>query len=232
MEFPGDGQTTEGAACGDSFALTLYEHISSNANETKVSVRCGDITMEAVDAIASSTNGHLIHEDGIAAAIVKAGGSSIQKESDDIIEERGPLDIAEVVFTSAGNLPCKYILHVVSPPWNADLARDVTDMLYECCMNLLTTANDDAQVTSLAVPTIGTGICGIPVQICAETMLRAVVAYTSNPTTSKDKLRDIRFIGLDWDTMEVFKSVFEDMDRGTQASVEEEAEPGDNFLED
>ncbi|XP_070570969.1 uncharacterized protein TM_0508-like [Ptychodera flava] len=189
------------------FSLTLCEYKASK--DTSVSVRCGDITLEKVDAISSSANAELIHEDGIAKAIVKAGGDSIQTESDNIVQERGPLDVTEVVYTSAGKLECQHVLHVVCPIWRVDSVSDVTDRLFECCLNLLNTASKDTRSTSIAIPAVGTGICGIPADVCAKTMYKAVNEFIANKS-SADSLCDIRVIGLDWDTMEIFQKVFEE----------------------
>ncbi|MGB9896075.1 MAG: macro domain-containing protein, partial [Thermoproteota archaeon] len=75
----------------------------------------GDITKLKVDAIVNAANSYLKHGGGVAGAIVRAGGSIIQKESDDIVMKRGPIKVGEAVFTSAGELNAKYVIHTVGP---------------------------------------------------------------------------------------------------------------------
>jgi O-acetyl-ADP-ribose deacetylase (regulator of RNase III) len=47
----------------------------------------GDITERNVDAIVNAANSYLKHGGGVVAAIVRKGGTIIQKESDKIIAE-------------------------------------------------------------------------------------------------------------------------------------------------
>ena len=58
----------------------------------KIEVRHGDLTVEPVDAIVNAANGRLDHASGLAGAIIKAGGRSIQAESDDLFERNGKLE--------------------------------------------------------------------------------------------------------------------------------------------
>ena len=48
---------------------------------TRIEVVEGDITRLEVDAIANAANTELAHGGGVAGAIVRAGGASIQEES-------------------------------------------------------------------------------------------------------------------------------------------------------
>ena len=53
---------------------------------------------------------------GVAAAIVRKGGAIIQEESDKIVAGRGGLvPVGLAVITTAGNLPCKAVIHTAGP---------------------------------------------------------------------------------------------------------------------
>jgi len=58
-----------------------------------------DITKLAVDTIANAANTELRHGGGVAGAIVRAGGRSIQDESD----QKAPIALGDAVETSAGD---------------------------------------------------------------------------------------------------------------------------------
>jgi O-acetyl-ADP-ribose deacetylase (regulator of RNase III) len=75
----------------------------------------GDITERNVDAIVNAANSYLKHGGGVAAAIVRKGGTIIQKESDKIITARGLVPVGLAVITTAGKLPCKAVIHTVGP---------------------------------------------------------------------------------------------------------------------
>ena len=83
-----------------------------------LSIRQGNLLDETSDVIVNPANMHLDHAGGVAGAIVEAGGQIIQEESDTIIEKFGkPIPVGNVVFTSAGALPFKKIIHTVGPMW-------------------------------------------------------------------------------------------------------------------
>ena len=75
----------------------------------------GDITDLEVDAIVNAANKWLKHGGGVAAAIVRKGGEIIQKESNKIISEYGPLEVGDAVITTAGKLKVKAVIHTVGP---------------------------------------------------------------------------------------------------------------------
>src|SRR5689334_681962 len=75
----------------------------------------GDITEERVDAIVNAANQHLQHGGGVAGAIVRKGGPSIQRESNAI----GFTPTGSAAITGAGDLPCKFVIHAVGPVWGS-----------------------------------------------------------------------------------------------------------------
>ena len=77
----------------------------------------GDITKEHVDVIVNAANAYLQHGGGVAGVISLKGGSIIQMESGQWLEENGPVQHASPAFTSGGDLPCKYVIHAVGPIW-------------------------------------------------------------------------------------------------------------------
>ncbi|CAB3989847.1 E3 ubiquitin- ligase DTX3L [Paramuricea clavata] len=174
--------------------------------DIKVFVYQGNITKETVDVIVNPANEHLNHSAGAAEAIVKAGGKSIQDESDAIMRKRRyVLNPGEVVLTKAGNLRCNFIIHVVGPRWahyqyyEKDTAKNV---LFSAVINCLTNASHyDAK--SISIPAIGSGIFGVPVQICAEILFIAAINFVKNAAKS-NSLKEIRFVNIDKPTSQVF----------------------------
>ncbi|MEM1554609.1 MAG: macro domain-containing protein, partial [Thermoproteota archaeon] len=80
-----------------------------------ISLIKGNITKVRADAIVNAANSWLKHGGGVAGAIVREGGRIIQEESDRIVRERGPVKVGEAVYTSAGSLNAKYVIHAVGP---------------------------------------------------------------------------------------------------------------------
>ena len=125
----------------------------------RVQVALCDITKEEVEAIVNAANSNLKHGGGVAWAIVKAGGYEIQRESDEYVQEHGPVPTGEVAVTSAGKLKAKYVIHAVGPIWRERGDEDA--LLYRAVFNTLKKAKE-LGVKSVAMPAISTGIYGFP----------------------------------------------------------------------
>ena len=172
--------------------------------DMKVFVYQGNITKETVDVIVNPANEHLHHSAGAAEAIVKAGGKSIQDESDAIMRKRRyVLSPGEVVLTKAGNLRCNFIIHVVGPRWANYYQKDTAKkVLLSAVLNCLTSASQYG-ATSISIPAISSGIFGVPVPICAEILFMAAINFANNAPKS-NYLKEIRFVNIDKPTSQVF----------------------------
>jgi O-acetyl-ADP-ribose deacetylase (regulator of RNase III) len=119
-----------------------------------------DITTLDVDAIANAANTRLAHGGGVAGAISRAGGPSIQAESD----ERAPIGLGEAVETTAGDMPSKWVIHAATMelggPTSADIIRRAT-------ASTLRRA-EELGARSLALVAFGTGVGGFPVEEAAR----------------------------------------------------------------
>jgi O-acetyl-ADP-ribose deacetylase (regulator of RNase III) len=125
-----------------------------------VEVREADITKLEVDAIANAANTGLMHGGGVAGAIVRAGGRSIQEESD----RKAPIGLGEAVETDAGTLPARWVIHAATMelggPTSADIIRAAT-------AGTLAKA-DQLGAKSLALVAFGTGVGGFPLDEAAR----------------------------------------------------------------
>jgi len=146
----------------------------------------GDLTTEEVDAIVNAANAGLQHGGGVAGAIARRGGPQIQAESNAWVRQHGPVEHAHPAVTSAGDLPCRYVIHAVGPVWgegneNAKLAAAVTGSL-ETAQRL--------GLASLALPAISTGIYGFPKEQAAQVIVGAIAGYlTQNPASGIQLVR-------------------------------------------
>ncbi len=133
----------------------------------------GDITELEADAIVNAANKWLKHGGGVAAAIVRKGGDIIQKESNKIIAEYGPLEVGDAVATTAGKLKAKAVIHTVGPMYGEGEERL---KLWKATQSSLRLA-DKKGFKSIAFPAISTGIYGVPPEIAADAMLEATLDY-------------------------------------------------------
>jgi len=119
----------------------------------------GDITRLEVDAIANAANTDLAHGGGVAGAIVRAGGRSIQDESDAL----APIELGTAVATRAGQLPSRWVIHAATMrlggPTSGEIIRAATAATLEVA--------DELRCRSLALVAYGTGVGGFPIEEAA-----------------------------------------------------------------
>ena len=161
----------------ESVSIVTYSCCTESG--VNISLRYGDITSENVDAIVNPANEFLQHIAGLAGHIVEKGGPNIQSESDELISEerRGrPLSLGEAVYTKAGNLPCKYVIHAVGPEWEKQSKKKTINLLQTACVESLKLASKLC-LSSIALPAISSGVFRVPIDLCASSMLNGVEQY-------------------------------------------------------
>lgn len=162
----------------------------------------GDITIETVDAIVNAANEHLAHGGGVAWAISKKGGATIQRESDAWVRKYGPVPHTHPAWTSGGNLPAKYVIHAVGPVWGDG---DEDKKLSNAVAGSLKVA-DELQCQSISMPAISTGIFGFPKDRAAGIIFSAIenhFAKHHNPGVTQ-----VRIVLFDQATIDEFLKVW------------------------
>jgi len=161
----------------------------------------GDITKLEVDAIVNAANSYLQHGGGVAGAISRAGGVRIQKESDEYVKINGPVPPGGVAVTGAGDLKAKYIIHTVGPIGNKEGNDEIMKKAFE---NVLSKATE-LGIHSIALPFIGTGIFGYPLQNFLEQCVKTTTEFFKNYSGS---LKTIVFCDIDPIKVEKLKKAF------------------------
>jgi len=132
-------------------------------------VQRADVTKLEVDAIANAANTELKHGGGVAAAISRAGGATVQRESD----ERAPIGLGEAVETTAGDMPARYVIHAATMELGGPTSREV---IKRATRSTLRRA-EELGCRSLGLVAFGTGVGGFPVGEAAEVMVAAARAH-------------------------------------------------------
>jgi len=154
----------------------------------------GDITNLATDAIVNAANESLQMGGGVAGAIRRKGGPTIQRECDEI----GGTPVGTAVITSGGNLKARYVIHAVGPRYGEG---DEDRKLASAVRSSLELA-DKRGLRSIAFPAISTGVFGFPKDRAARVILSTTLEYIREGGT---KLRRIIFCLYDPSTFEIFK---------------------------
>ena len=163
----------------------------------------GDITQSPAEAIVNAANAQLQHGGGVAGAIARVGGPTIQAESDEWIQKTGPITHDAPALTSAGDLPCQYVIHVVGPIWGEG---NESHKLTTAVRSALLLAHSQ-RIQSLALPAISTGIYGFPKDLGAQVILDALLDFIERHANTA--LRKIDIILVDTLSISVFAAEFE-----------------------
>jgi O-acetyl-ADP-ribose deacetylase (regulator of RNase III) len=130
-----------------------------------LSVLQGDITTYDGDAIVNAANNHLQLGAGVAGAIRRAGGQSIQEECD----QHGAIRVGEAAITGAGDLSVKWVIHAAAMGDEAVSERSIR-------LSTLASLELAAQqgIERIAFPILGSGVGGFDFRRAAEIMHDAV----------------------------------------------------------
>lgn len=143
-------------------------------HDTDLDILGGDITEMDTDAIVNAANAQLILGGGVAGAIRKKGGPSIQEECNRI----GGTHVGGAVITGGGNLKARHVIHAVGPRMGEG---DEDNKLRNATLNSLKLA-DEHGLRSIGFPAISTGIFGFPMDRCARIMLGTTREYLEGST--------------------------------------------------
>ncbi len=169
-----------------------------NKIKYKIKIVKGDITKIEADAIVNDANSSLLGGSGVDGTIHKAGGIEILNECIKIRNKQGGCKTGEAVITTAGKLKAKYVIHTVGPIWEGGLYREA-ELLGNSYKNSLKLALEH-NVTSIAFPSISTGVYGFPKMEATEIALTEVVKFLDNNNT----ITDVYFVCFDDETYKIF----------------------------
>lgn len=150
---------------------------SACLQHTKIIIQPGDIALLLVDGIVSPDTTDIWMQRGPAGAIARASRVPIREE----IDVPRPIQIGEVVVTSAGDLPARNVLHVpIMHPDEQEIDRQKVTL----ALNAVLRKAEDLKLESLALPAFGSATKHYPYDVCAKVMLGNVFDYFFNRTSN------------------------------------------------
>jgi len=125
-----------------------------------------DITLLEVDAIVNAANKSLAGGGGVDGAVHRAGGPEIMRE---LGERYDGCPTGSAVITGAGRMRARFVIHAVGPRWR-DGEHGEPDLLASAYRTAFQLASEQG-VSTVAAPSISTGIYGFPIERAAPIAL-------------------------------------------------------------
>jgi O-acetyl-ADP-ribose deacetylase (regulator of RNase III) len=129
----------------------------------------GDITDQDVDAVVNAANRAMRGGGGVDGAIHRAGGAAVL--ADCIARFPHGLATGDAGWTTAGDMPARWVIHVVGPNFRGG-ERD-RSLLISCYARALAVA-DELGARSVAFPLISAGIYGWPMDDAIATAVETL----------------------------------------------------------
>lgn len=129
----------------------------------------GDITQQQVDAVVNAANRRMRGGGGVDGAIHRAGGPAVLEDC----KRRFPDGLAtgDAGWTTAGEMPARWVIHVVGPNHTAG-ERD-RSLLTSCYRRALEVA-DEIGARTVAFPLVSAGVYGWPKEDAADAALETL----------------------------------------------------------
>lgn len=161
----------------------------------------GDITQQDTEAIGNAANSHLAGGGGVDGAIHRAGGPSIMAE---LKAKYKGCPTGSAVLTGGGNLKAKYVLHAVGPVYSGS-SKDaqLLSSAYRTCLELCT----QHKISSIAFPSISTGVYGYPVEEASRVALKTVADYLKDHS----EVKLVRFVLFDSKTYSAYEEALKEL---------------------
>lgn len=154
----------------------------------RLDVQRGDIASINVDAVINAASPRMRGGGGVDGAIHSAGGPAILRDC--IARYPDGLPTGAAGWTIAGDLPARWVIHVVGP--NRHAGQHDPELLASCYRNALAVA-DELGARTLASPLVSAGIYGWPLDDAA----RIAVTTVANTETA---VTEVTFVAFSSDT--------------------------------
>ena len=160
----------------------------------------GDITRQQVHAVVNAANRRMRGGGGVDGAIHRAGGPEVLQDC--IRRFPDGLATGQAGWTTAGDLPARWVIHVVGPNYGAG-ERD-RSLLTSCYANALRVA-DEVGARTVAFPLVSAGIYAWPFQDAIDAALETLRATPS-------KVEEARMVAFGRSTYDAIRRRLDSLD--------------------
>ncbi len=175
--------------------------MKATIHQSTLEVAQGDITQQETEVIGNAANSALAGGGGVDGAIHRAGGPTIMSE---LKAKYKGCPTGSAVITGGGNLKAKYVIHAVGPRYSGSPKdAELLSSAYRKSLELST----QNKISSIAFPSISTGIYGYPVEEASRIALKTVMDYLKN----HPEIKLVRFVLFDSNTYNTYEEALTEL---------------------
>ena len=166
---------------------------------SRINIKQGDITREAVDAIVNAANPSLLGGGGVDGAIHRAAGPGLLEECRTL----GGCDHGEARITGGYKLAAKHVIHTPGPIYKNGRSgeRAVLKNSYFNSMKLA----KEKRLKSISFPAISTGVYGYPLEEACEVAVTTVLDFMEK----EGYAMDVNFVLFDGRNYDIYREYLE-----------------------
>jgi O-acetyl-ADP-ribose deacetylase (regulator of RNase III) len=172
-----------------------------------IELELGDITSIATDAVVNAANSRLLPGGGVSGAIHAAAGPELARACAEHIALHGEVEPGHAAITPGFRLRARFVIHAVGPIWHSGDHAEEAFTLASAYRESIRLA-DEAALTSIAFPSISTGVFGYPVALAAPVAIGAVREALDHHA---QHVREVRFVLFDRTTYDTYEAALREI---------------------
>jgi O-acetyl-ADP-ribose deacetylase (regulator of RNase III) len=184
----------------------LVVKMDSSVKE-RIEVLRGDITQQRVDAVVNASTPSLLPGKGVCGAIHRVAGHRLAFDC----AKLGGCARGEAKITPGYRLPALHVIHTVAPVWNGGKENEA-EVLASCYANCLRLASEN-RLSTIAFPSVGTGIYGYPVEKASRIAIKTIAGYLEK----EPNIQKVAIVCFTEEDEEAYHRAYREMMGGAEA---------------
>jgi O-acetyl-ADP-ribose deacetylase len=149
----------------------FVEPVVSKLHGKIIRLEKGDLTALPVDAIVYYAREDMQLGSGFGTAIQARGGTAVKEQ----LTKIGRIGMGQAVVTTAGGMQPRFIIHACGPKFQEPDREPKLRQAVKAALD----AAASAGLSAVALPPMGAGFYGIPLDLCVKVMLEEISGFLS-----------------------------------------------------